>query len=167
MYRCFPQPLAIKFGPSSVFFHNYRYRLCKHSCCLTAAYSNLQFNCIVCRSASLHVTATVASDSCQLPELDSCGFHLAQPFLPVFSVLTVRSLKPYHLAVTFKCQNMCCQAIKKPPVVGDDHGAPSKAINGCFESSQCVHIQIICGLIQQQQIPTLLQHLKHKPCAST
>ena len=66
-----------------------------------------------------------------LDAMRSVGFD-TKPFLHVFVILGIISIIPNDFAVAFKCENMCCHAIKKPAIMGDDNRTACKVLQRFF-----------------------------------
>ena len=83
----------------------------------------------------------------------------AQAPLLVFLVIGEVALEPFHMAVAFEGQNMRGDAVEEEAIMGDDDRATRKVRQGVFQRAQGVHVEIVGGLIQQQQIGAAFQHL--------
>src|SRR6185312_7744053 len=83
----------------------------------------------------------------------------ALPLFEVFDVELVVSLIPEHLTVSLKRQDVAGNAIEKPSVVADDDGAPCEAQQGLLQRPERVHVEIVGGLVQQQEVSTALEQL--------
>ncbi len=55
---------------------------------------------------------------------------------------------------------MRSDAIYKPTVVRDHNGAPREIQQSVFQCSQCIDIEIVRRLIEQQQVPARLEQLR-------
>ena len=60
----------------------------------------------------------------------------------------VISFAPVDVRVSFKGQDVCCQPVKEPAVVANDHYAPRVVEEGFLKSPQRVHVEVIGGFIQ-------------------
>src|SRR5436309_12195626 len=74
-------------------------------------------------------------------------------------VFLVVPLEPYGGAVPLEGQDVRRDPVEEPPVVADhDHAAPELE-KRVLESAQCVHVEIVGGLVEQQQVSSALQEL--------
>ena len=76
-----------------------------------------------------------------------CCFALA-PF-EILDVLLVVALEPHHLRVTLEGEYVGRNAIQKPAVVGDHHGAAREAHERLLECAQRLNIEIVSRLIEK------------------
>ena len=71
-------------------------------------------------------------------------------------VVRVIALVEHHTAVILVSQNVRCDPIQKPPIVGDDQRGTRKGQQRLLERTEGLDIQIISWLIEKQHIGTLL-----------
>ena len=93
----------------------------------------------------------------QLPVLDpvwlvSC---CAEPGFPVGFIFGVVAIEPDGCAVALEGNYVSCDSVKKPPVVTDHHHAPGEIFEGFFERAHGVDVQVVCGLVEQDDIRAL------------
>ena len=62
------------------------------------------------------------------------------------------ALEPAHLRVALEGQHVCTDAVEKPPVVADDHGAPGKCEEGFFKGAQGVDVEVVRRFVEEQQV---------------
>lgn len=61
----------------------------------------------------------------------------------------------HHASVVLKGQRVRGHPVEEVAVVANDDGAPGKRLYGFFQSSQGIHIEVIRGFVEQQQITAL------------
>ena len=85
----------------------------------------------------------------------------AQTALAVGLVGLEVALKPVPaagvLVVALPGQDVGGNAVQEPAVVGDDHGAAGEVLQGLLQGLQGLHVQVIGGLVEQQQVSALLE----------
>ena len=98
----------------------------------------------------------------QLPVPDPVGLvgSRSQPRLTVCFVVGIVAFEPDDLALPLERQNMGGDPVKKPAVMTDDHGAAGKILQGFFQGTHGVHVQVIGRFVQEEHITTLFQHLR-------
>ena len=64
-----------------------------------------------------------------------------------------------YITLPLERQNVRRDAVQKPAVVADDHYAAGKIQDRFFQRPQRVDIQVVSGLIQQQQVGAAPQQL--------
>ncbi len=69
------------------------------------------------------------------------------------------ALEPRDLRVALEGQHVRGDAIQKPAIVGDHDRAARERQQRVLERAQRVHIKIVGGLVQQQQVATAAQQL--------
>ena len=74
-------------------------------------------------------------------------------------VVGVVAFEPGDLAIALEGEDVSGDAVEKPAVVGNDDRAPGKLEERLLECAQCVDIEIIGRLVEQQHIGAGLQHL--------
>mmetsp|Transcript_12434 Transcript_12434/g.33079 ORF Transcript_12434/g.33079 Transcript_12434/m.33079 type:complete len:234 (-) Transcript_12434:276-977(-) len=65
---------------------------------------------------------------------------------------------------------MSCDAVEEPPIVTHNHDRSRKVFNRLLETAQCVDIEVVCGLVEHEQVASLLQRtskLQPVPFAAT
>jgi len=88
----------------------------------------------------------------QFPEFDAFRPFVTQALALIFFVIGVSAFEEIYLRITFKSQDMCCNPVEEPPVVRDNHGASRKVFEAFFQRAECVYVNIIGRLIQEQNI---------------
>ncbi len=82
----------------------------------------------------------------------------AETGLSVRFILGIIPVEPDDLAVAFEGEHVGCDAVEKPAVVADDHGAPGKILQGLFQGAHGVYVQVVGRLIKEKDIGLFLQH---------
>ena len=54
--------------------------------------------------------------------------------------------------ITFEDDQMGADAVEEPAVVTDDQRRPGEFLEGFFQRAERIHVQVICGFIQKQDI---------------
>lgn len=85
----------------------------------------------------------------------------AQATATVLFIILVVTLKPDHVAVTLKRENVRRDPIKEPPVMAYHHRASGEIKEGLLKSSERVDVKIICRLIEKDNVSVRAQHLRH------
>ena len=80
----------------------------------------------------------------------------AEPPAAVGFVILVVALEPDDLAVALEGEDVGGDAIQEPPVVADHDGAAGEAQQGLLESSERVDVEVVRGLVEQQQVAAAL-----------
>ena len=60
------------------------------------------------------------------------------------------------LVIALPRQDVRGDAVEEPTIVGDDHGAAGEAEQRVFKGFQRLDVQIVGGLVEQQQVAALL-----------
>ena len=50
-------------------------------------------------------------------------------------------------------------AVQKPAIMGDDHGAAGEIVERLFQCAQCVDVEVVGRFVEEEQIGALLQDL--------
>src|ERR1700704_2551875 len=87
----------------------------------------------------------------------------AQTALLVLFVVLVVALEPFHVALVLECQEVGGDAVEEPAIVADDDGAAGEILQRILERPQRVDIEIVGGLVEQQQIGARFEHLGEMP----
>ena len=83
----------------------------------------------------------------------------AQPAVAILLVILVVALEPLDVAVAFEGQDVGRDAVEEPAVVGNHHGAAGEGHQRVFQRAQGVHVEVVGGLVEQQQIAARLERL--------
>src|ERR1700722_15252574 len=95
------------------------------------------------------------------------GIDSQAPLL-VFLVFLEVALEPFDVAVAFEGQHVGGDAVEKPAIMADDDGAAGEILERLFERPQRVDVEIVGGLVEQEQVGARLEHLgKMHPVALT
>jgi hypothetical protein len=78
----------------------------------------------------------------------------AELFLAVLFVFGIVSVEPDNTAVSLKGKDMCCNSVKKPPVVRDHNGAAGKTPKRFLQRTQCIDIKIVRWFIKEKHVRT-------------
>src|SRR5215469_5174488 len=62
------------------------------------------------------------------------------------------------MAFAFEGENMSGDAIEKPAIVADDHGAAGKVLQRLLERAQRVDVEIVGRLVEQEDIGAGFEH---------
>ena len=81
-----------------------------------------------------------------------------QPALAVFLIGLPVAFEPLNMAITLKGEDVRCDAVKEPAVVGDHNRASCKFEQGFLKRTQRVNVQIVGRLIKQQQVAAGFEH---------
>ena len=65
------------------------------------------------------------------------------------------------MAIAFESKDVRRQTVQEETVMADDHGATGKAFQRFFECRQRFNVKIVCRFIEQQNVSTFFQHLRH------
>src|ERR1051326_5700358 len=98
----------------------------------------------------------------ELPVFDAVRYlrRGAETSLTIRFVIGVVALEPDDFAVTFARYHVRRDAIEKPAVVRDHDGTTRKVLQRFLQSTQRVHVKIVCRFVQQQNVRAFLQHLR-------
>src|SRR4051812_42834172 len=88
---------------------------------------------------------------------ESVRLVIAEAFFLIFFVFAEGAFEPEDLGIAFEGEDVGADAVEKPAVVGNDDGAACEVFEGFFEGAQGVYIQVIGGLIEEEQVAALLQ----------
>ena len=90
-----------------------------------------------------------------------CGLSAAAPeqLAAVLLVGLEVALEPPHLRVALEGEHVRGDAVEEPAVVGDDHRAAGECEQRVLERAQRVDVEIVRGLVQQQQVAAAAQQL--------
>src|SRR5882724_9683605 len=76
----------------------------------------------------------------------------------VFFVVLEIALEPFDMALAFEGEDMSGDAVEEPAVMADDHGAAGKILQRLFERAQGIDVEIVGGLVEQQDIGAGFEH---------
>ena len=82
-----------------------------------------------------------------------------QSSLAILFIVRVIPGEPDNLTIAFEGENMRRNSIQEPAIVRDHDGGTRKFKQRFFERPQRLDIEIIGGLIEQQEIAACAQHL--------
>ena len=71
------------------------------------------------------------------------------------------AFEPFNMAVAFERKDVRRQTIEEETVVRDNHGATGEAFQRLFKRGQRFGIKIVGRFVEQEDVATLLQHLRH------
>ena len=74
-------------------------------------------------------------------------------------VVLIVAFVPDDLAVALEGEDVRGDPIQEPPVVADDDGATGKVEQRLFEGTQRVDVEVVGGLVEQQQVGPLRSSL--------
>src|ERR1700734_1484164 len=80
------------------------------------------------------------------------GGVLALAFLVVLDIFLIVPLEPDDLGVALEGENVSRDSIEEPAIVRDDHRAAREGHQCILERAQSLDIQIVGGLIEQQDV---------------
>ena len=81
----------------------------------------------------------------------------AQSPLPVLFVCLIVPFEPGYAPRTFESQNVSGDSVEEPPVMANDDGATRKFEQRFFERAQSIHIEVIGGLVKQQDVSAFFE----------
>src|SRR5690348_6024662 len=87
------------------------------------------------------------------------GRVLALAPTEILDVFLVIALEPNHLRVAFEGEDVGSDAIEEPAIVRDHHRAAREGEQRLLERPQCLHVEIVGRLIEQQHVAPGAQHL--------
>src|SRR5699024_7770065 len=67
------------------------------------------------------------------------------------------ALGPEPVRIPLPSEDVRGHTVEEPPVVGGDHGAAGKVQECVLQGSECFHVQVVGGLVQQQQVTALFE----------
>ena len=85
---------------------------------------------------------------------------LAQSAFTILFIGLVVALEPAHRAIALEGEYVRGDSVQEPAVVTDHHRAAGKVIQGFLQGTERVDIQVVGGLVQQQNIGSLLEHAR-------
>ena len=80
----------------------------------------------------------------------------AQAAFSVCLVLAVITVKILNVRIALKRQNVRCDAVEKPPVVTYHNSTARKVFESFFKRTHGVYIEIVCRLVQQDDVTSSL-----------
>src|SRR5215210_2536045 len=69
------------------------------------------------------------------------------------------ALEPVDLGVALEREHVRGHAVEEPAVVRDDHRAAGEREQRLLEGTQCVHVEVVGGLVEQQQVAAAAEQL--------
>src|SRR6266700_4112336 len=75
----------------------------------------------------------------------------------MFFIFRIVAVEPADFAVPFECKDVRRDAIEEPSVVRNDYRAAGKVFERFFESAKRIQIEIVCRLIEEQDIGPLFE----------
>src|SRR5580704_2801932 len=82
-----------------------------------------------------------------------------QPLLAILLVVAEIPLPPADLGLSLEGQHVGGDAVEEPAVVADDHRAPRKSEQCILEGTEGVDVEVVGGLVEEEDIATLLEDL--------
>ena len=79
--------------------------------------------------------------------------------LEVFDVALIIPLEPHRLRVSLEGKNVSGDAIEEPAIVSDHDRAAGEIDQRFLERAQCIDIEIVGWLVEQEQVAARLQKL--------
>ena len=67
-------------------------------------------------------------------------------------VVGIVALEPDNAALAFKSKNMSRDTVQKPAVVTDHHGAAAEVLQGFFQRAKRIHVEIVCGFVEENDV---------------
>src|SRR3954453_1754402 len=83
-----------------------------------------------------------------------------QPAHLVLLVILEIALEPLDVAVALEREDVGGDTVQEPAIVADDDGAAGKILERLFQRPQRVDVEIVGGLVEQQQVGARLEHLR-------
>jgi hypothetical protein len=74
-------------------------------------------------------------------------------FSPLGFIRLVVPFAPHRLAVPLERQDVGRNAIQKPAIVADDHGATTKVQETVLQRSQGIDVQVVGWFVEQEKVP--------------
>src|SRR5262249_54973619 len=118
-----------------------------------------QFSVVSCQSDNSTLCSSLtALVNCgllvQLPVLDAVRLvgAGAEALAALGFVGLVVALAPDRLAVALEGQDVGGDAVQKPPVVADHHGAAAEGEQRLLQRAQRVHVEVVRRLVEQEQV---------------
>src|SRR5207247_5815835 len=84
-----------------------------------------------------------------------------QSLLAVSFVVLVVALEPFRVAVPLERQHVGGNPVEEPAIVADDDGATREGEEGVLEGTEGVHVEVVGGLVQEEQVAAGLEQLGH------
>lgn len=69
-------------------------------------------------------------------------------------VLTVVAVEVLDFRIALEGEDVRCDAVKKPTIVAYYDRTAGKVFKRLFKSTHCVYIEIICGLVEENDVST-------------
>src|SRR6185312_3300958 len=69
------------------------------------------------------------------------------------------ALEPFDVAVALEREDVGGDTVEEPAIVADDDGAAGKILERLFQRAQRVDVEIVSGLVEQEQVGARLEHL--------
>src|SRR3569832_392988 len=82
-----------------------------------------------------------------------------EPAHLVLLVVLEVALEPFDVAVALEGKNVRRDAVEEPAIMADDDGAAGEVLPRLFERAQRLDVEIVGGLVEQQEVRTGAQHL--------
>src|SRR3546814_7218724 len=79
----------------------------------------------------------------------------------VFLIGLEIALEPFDMAIALESEDMRREAVEEKAVVADDDGAAGTVLQRLLESAQRLHVEIVCRFVEQKDVATLIQQLRH------
>ena len=67
-------------------------------------------------------------------------------------VFAVVAVEVFNFRISLERENMRCDAIQKPTIVANYDRTAGKVFKRLFESTQCIYIEIVCGLVEENDV---------------
>src|SRR5208337_83418 len=69
------------------------------------------------------------------------------------------ALEPLDMAVAFESEDVRGEPVEEEAIMADDHGAAGEILQRRLKARQRLHVEVVRRLVEEEQIPALLQHL--------
>jgi len=94
---------------------------------------------------------------CQLAIADATGLLETEALEFVGFVVGVAALEEEDVAIALEGEDVGADAVEEPAVVADDDGTAGEALQAFLQGSQGVDIDVVGGLVEEQDIAFFLQ----------
>ena len=85
---------------------------------------------------------------------------VAEAAFAVFFILAVVAIKILDVAIALESEDVRRDAVEEPPIVADHDRAPREAEQRFLQRAQCVDVEIVRRLVEQQDVAAALQQLR-------
>src|SRR5215213_2189411 len=84
----------------------------------------------------------------------------AEAAMAVRLVILIVPLEPDDLTLALEREHVRRYTVKEPAIVADHHDTAGELQQSLFEGAECVDVEVVCRLIEQEHVAAVAQELR-------